>query len=64
MKTIVSLTSIPSRFKTLPAIVYDLEKRQGVDEIWVNIPYKYNRFPDAEVVGMKGKGSLDEEIPF
>jgi GT2 family glycosyltransferase len=21
-----------------------------VDEIWVNIPYKYNRFPDAEVV--------------
>jgi len=50
MKTIVSLTSIPSRFKTLPAIVYDLEKRQGVDEIWVNIPYKYNRFPDAEIV--------------
>lgn len=50
MKTIVSLTSIPSRFKTLPAIVYDLEKCQGVDEIWVNIPYKYNRFPNAEVV--------------
>ena len=50
MKTIISLTSIPSRFKTLPAIVYDLEKHQGVDEIWVNIPYKYNRFPDVEVV--------------
>jgi hypothetical protein len=50
MKTIISLTSIPSRFKTLPAIVYDLEKNQDVDEIWVNIPYKYNRFPDVEVV--------------
>lgn len=50
MKTIISLTSIPSRFKTLPAIVYDLEKNQGVDEIWVNIPYKYNRFPDVEVI--------------
>ena len=50
MKTIISLTSIPSRFKTLPAIVYDLEKNQDVDEIWVNIPYKYNRFPDGEVV--------------
>ena len=50
MKTIISLTSIPSRFSTLPAIVYDLEKRQNVDEIWVNIPYKYNRFPDVDVV--------------
>jgi hypothetical protein len=50
MKTIISLTSIPSRFKTLPAIVYDLEKHQDVDEIWVNIPYKYNRFPDTEVI--------------
>jgi hypothetical protein len=50
MKTIISLTSIPSRFKTLPAIVYEFEKRQNVDEIWVNIPYKYNRFPDVEVV--------------
>lgn len=50
MKTIISLTSIPSRFKTLPAIVYDLEKNQDVDEIWVNIPYKYNRFPDVEVI--------------
>lgn len=50
MKTIISLTSIPSRFQTLPAIVYDLEKHQDVDEIWVNIPYTYNRFPDTEVV--------------
>ena len=50
MKTIISLTSIPTRFKTLPAIVYDLEKNQDVDEIWINIPYKYNRFPGVEVV--------------
>jgi|TARA_R110002111_G_scaffold91609_1_gene142434 hypothetical protein len=49
MKNIISLTSIPSRFRTLPAIVYDLEKHQDVDEIWVNIPYKYNRFPEIEV---------------
>ena len=50
MKKIISLTSIPSRFRTLPAIVYDLEKHQDVDEIWVNIPHKYNRFPDVDVV--------------
>ena len=50
MKKIISLTSIPSRFKPFPAIVYDLEKHQDIDEIWVNIPYKYNRFPDTEVV--------------
>ena len=50
MKSIVSLTSIPSRFNTLPAIVYELEKHQDVHEIWVNIPYKYNRFPDVDVI--------------
>ena len=50
MKTIISLTSIPSRFKTLPAIAFDLEKNQVVDEIWINIPYVYNRFPDIDVV--------------
>jgi hypothetical protein len=50
MKTIISLTSIPSRFSTLPAIVYDLEKHQDIDEIWVNIPYTYNRFPNVDVI--------------
>jgi len=50
MKTIISLTSIPSRFKTLPGIVYDLEKNQDVDEIWVNIPHTYNRFPGVDIV--------------
>lgn len=50
MKTIISLTSIPSRFDTLPAIIHDLERKfVNVDEIWLNIPYKYNRFPDAEI---------------
>jgi len=50
MKTIISLTSIPSRFNTLPSIVDDLLNQQSIDEVWVNIPFKYRRFPDAEVI--------------
>lgn len=46
--TIVSLTSIPSRFKYLPAIVQQLN-RQNVP-VWVNIPHVYNRFPHEEVI--------------
>jgi hypothetical protein len=49
MKTILSLTSIPSRFGTLPSIVRALVE-QDVSEIWVNIPFSYKRFPDTEVV--------------
>lgn len=45
MKVIVSLTSIPSRFDKLPAIVEALS-HQACHEIWVNIPRKYTRFPD------------------
>jgi hypothetical protein len=44
-KVIVSLTSIPSRFEKLPAIVEALTQ-QMCHEIWVNIPKKYTRFPD------------------
>lgn len=44
-KVIVSLTSIPSRFKNLPMIVNSLSQ-QMCHEIWVNIPRKYTRFPD------------------
>ena len=47
MDTIISLTSIPSRFEYLPAIIQQL-KHQGLP-IWLNIPYKYNRFPEQEV---------------
>lgn len=51
MKTIISLTSIPSRFKSLPHIVQDLlDHQKSVDEIWVNIPTNYNRFPDTPVI--------------
>jgi hypothetical protein len=50
MKTIISLTSIPSRFNTLPAIVEKLAQQKNIDEIWVNIPHSYRRFPDVEVV--------------
>lgn len=45
MKTIISITSIPSRFSKLNHIVKDLLNQKDVDEIWVNIPYRYNRFP-------------------
>lgn len=49
MKAIISITSIPSRFINLPMILRDLSK-QYIDEIWVNIPYVYSRFPDTKVV--------------
>jgi hypothetical protein len=47
MDTIVSITSIPSRFKHLPDVVKNLT-RQGV-EVWVSIPHTYNRWPDTKV---------------
>lgn len=49
METIVSITSIPSRFKHLPNAVKNLT-HQGV-EVWVSIPHTYNRWPcGSEVV--------------
>jgi len=45
MKVIISLTSIPSRFKYLPKVIYDL-LQQTCHEVWLNIPNSYNRFPD------------------
>ncbi len=39
----ISLTSIPPRFDKLQNMINTL--RVG-DEIWINIPYKYPRFPD------------------
>jgi hypothetical protein len=49
MKVIISLTSIPTRFDKLHTIVEDL-KKQMCNEIWVNIPKKYKRFPDWDGV--------------
>jgi hypothetical protein len=49
MKVIISLTSIPSRFKYLQGIVTRLEQ-QTCHEVWVNIPPTYNRFPDWDQV--------------
>ncbi len=46
--TIISLTSIPSRFKYLPGIIQQLSK-QNVSKIWLNIPFEYNRFPDVDI---------------
>lgn len=54
---IISLTSIPSRFKYLQSIIDSL-RLQGSYDIWVNIPWKYNRFPDEEVVVPELKGAI------
>jgi hypothetical protein len=45
MKLVISLTSIPSRFDKLGPILYGLTL-QTCHEVWLNIPPKYNRFPD------------------
>ena len=45
MKTILSVTSIPTRFDKLPEYIESLKKVRGWDEIWVNIPRTYTRFP-------------------
>ena len=45
---IVSLTSIPSRFQYLPQILENLVSLKGACEVWLNIPHKYNRWPDLE----------------
>jgi hypothetical protein len=45
MKVIISITSIPSRLDKLVGLVETL-KKQLHNEIWVNIPTKYSRFPD------------------
>lgn len=54
---IISLTSIPSRFKYLPMICNTLGI-QGDYSIWVNIPWKYNRFPDQDVVVPELRGNV------
>jgi len=45
MKVIISLTSIPSRFRNLPIVIESLT-HQTCHEIWLNIPKSYNRFPE------------------
>jgi len=45
MKLVVSLTSIPPRFDRLEPILRSLTF-QTCHEIWLNIPLKYDRFPD------------------
>jgi hypothetical protein len=49
MKLILSITSIPPRFAKLPPLIESL-KLQMANEIWVNIPKKYKRFPDWDGV--------------
>jgi hypothetical protein len=45
MKVIISLTTIPSRFNKVAAVLPNLLS-QACHEVWLNIPEKYNRFPD------------------
>jgi hypothetical protein len=45
MKVVVSLTSTPPRFAQLPRVLARLCD-QACHEIWVNIPARYERFPD------------------
>jgi hypothetical protein len=45
MKVVASLTSIPSRFDRLAEVLTRLCD-QACHEIWLNIPSKYERFPD------------------
>ena len=46
MKTILSFTTIPPRFQYVTDYIENLKKLENFDEIWVNIPKKYNRFPN------------------
>lgn len=45
MKVVISLTTIPSRIPHA-IIVANENVNQGCHEIWLNIPRKYNRFPE------------------
>lgn len=44
-RVIVSLTSIPSRFEKLLGVMKALAG-QACDEVWLNVPKAYKRFPD------------------
>lgn len=46
---VISLTSIPSRFRYLPQIL-DRLMALGADGVWLSIPHKYNRWPELELV--------------
>lgn len=54
MKLVVSLTSIPSRFAKLGPVLKEL-CLQTCHEVWLNVPRKYNRFPDWD-------GQVPEEL--
>ena len=46
MKVILSFTTIPPRFKYIQSYIENLKNIDNYKEIWINIPKKYNRFPD------------------
>jgi len=61
MKVIISLTSVPSRFQHLGPVLERLCK-QTCHEIWINIPSKYNRFPEWDGVIPESLYSIDPKI--
>lgn len=54
MKVVISLTSIPSRFDKLGPILQNLAL-QTCHEVWLNIPHRYNRFPEWD-------GAIPEDL--
>lgn len=47
---VISLTTIPSRMSYITPTLHDLlAQTADVSEIRLNIPYRYRRFPDAEI---------------
>ena len=51
MKVIVSLTSTPPRFQYLEPVLEALA-RQACHEVWLNIPQKYERWPEWDGTGV------------
>lgn len=49
MKVVVSMTTIPSRLNQALELAQEELVNQMCHEVWVNIPRKYNRFPEWKV---------------
>jgi len=56
MKVVISLTSTPPRFPYLATVLKSLCD-QTCHEVWLNVPRKYNRWPDWD-------GKIPEELYF
>jgi len=49
----VSLSSVPSRFETVKKVIYSLNSQTiKPSKIFLNIPYKYKRFPEIKDINL------------